>query len=169
MPLASHFPLCLNPATPRPDGSCRTIASSTGKLIGTIIALWWESAEAQLSVRSIPRPPFPNDDRLAAQIVVALHTRPNDRFSHVYHWFNIAEGAAWCAIAYLAMRRFVKHRKSRLEIVYAAAFVTFGVSDFVEAHTLTTWLILAKGANLALLFALRRYLLGRYYPGSKTY
>jgi len=90
-------------------------------------------------------------------------------FSEIYHWFNIAEGIAWCLIAGLVLHRFVRRRKSCWEIVYAATFVTFGLSDFVEARALTTGLILAKGANLALLLGLRRYLLRRHYPESKTY
>lgn len=90
-------------------------------------------------------------------------------FGQGYHWFNVAEGLAWCVVAVLAMRRFLAYRKSRLEIVYALAFVTFGLSDFIEAHRLTTWLIFLKGVNLLLLFILRSYLLRRYYPNSKTY
>ncbi|HET6879165.1 MAG TPA: hypothetical protein VFI31_03355 [Pirellulales bacterium] len=90
-------------------------------------------------------------------------------FSPVYHWFNLAEGVAWCLVAGLVVRRFARQRKSKLEIIYALAFLTFGVSDFVEAQALTTWLILAKGLNLAVLFALRRHLLRRHYPASKTY
>src|SRR5487761_1382578 len=82
-------------------------------------------------------------------------SREPSSFSEFYHWFNIVEGAAWCVIAGLVSRRFIKHRKSRLEVVYAMAFVAFGLSDFVEARALPTWLILAKGANLSLLFCLR--------------
>ena len=90
-------------------------------------------------------------------------------FSTAYHWFNIAEGVAWCIIAAFVWWRYMKCRRSRLEIVYAVAFATFGLSDFVEAYRLTTWLILMKGANLVALFALRTYLLRRYYPASKTF
>ena len=90
-------------------------------------------------------------------------------FSEIYHWFNIAEGTAWCLIAGLVVRRFLRRRKSGLEIAYAATFVTFGLSDFVEARALTTALIVAKGANLVLLLFLRRRLLRRHYPASKIY
>lgn len=96
---------------------------------------------------------------------------PNEQvsYSHVYHWFNVAEGLAWCAIAVLVARRYQKHHKSPLELVYAAAFVSFGATDFVESQALTTWLILGKGANLLALFALRRHILRRHYPESKTF
>lgn len=90
-------------------------------------------------------------------------------FGQAYHWFNIAEGTAWCIVGILTIRRYRIHRNSRLEVLYSLAFVAFGLSDFAEAHSLTTWLILLKGLNLLLLFVLRSYLLRRYYPGSKTY
>lgn len=89
-------------------------------------------------------------------------------FSTAYHWFNLAEGAAWCLLAALVARRFARNRHSLWELAYAAAFVTFGLSDFREAYRLQTWLIVAKGANLALLLALRRFLLRRFYPQSRT-
>jgi hypothetical protein len=90
-------------------------------------------------------------------------------FSASYHWFNLAEGIAWCVIAALVLCRYFKERKSSLEVAYATAFLTFGLSDFVEAWRLTTWLILAKGANLMALFLLRRIILRRHYPESKTF
>jgi hypothetical protein len=92
-----------------------------------------------------------------------------DGFAKIYHWFNLAEGFAWCLIALLVLLRFIKRRNSRLEVLYALAFVAFGLSDFLESRELATWLILAKGVNLAVLFGLRSYLLRRYYPESKTY
>lgn len=90
-------------------------------------------------------------------------------FSALYHWGNLAEGLAWCLLACLVVRRFSRHRHSPLELVYAAAFVSFGVSDFREAFCLQTWLILAKGANLLLLLGLRRTLLLKFYPESRTF
>ncbi|HEV3339786.1 MAG TPA: hypothetical protein VG125_05500 [Pirellulales bacterium] len=96
-------------------------------------------------------------------------TNESSAFSIVYHWFNVAEGIAWCLIAGLVLRRYLKGRKSSLEIAYGVAFLTFGLSDFIEAHVLTTWLILAKGANLAALLLLRRRVLRRHYPESKTF
>lgn len=90
-------------------------------------------------------------------------------FSAAYHWFNLGEGAAWCLLAALVARRFARNRYSPLDLIYAAAFVTFGASDFREAFCLQTWLIAAKGANLVLLLAFRRNLLRRFYPASRSY
>jgi len=90
-------------------------------------------------------------------------------FSWAYRWMNLLEGTAWCVLAVLVLWRFAKHRRSRLELLYAAAFATFGLSDFREAYNLQTWLILAKGANLIALLWLRAQVIGRFYPGSRVY
>jgi hypothetical protein len=92
-----------------------------------------------------------------------------DWFSSVYHFFNLAEGAAWCLLAALVLKRSFQHARSPVEIAYAAAFAVFGVSDFREAYALETWLILAKGVNLVCLALLRGYVIRRFYPESKTY
>lgn len=67
------------------------------------------------------------------------------------------------------LARFWRQRRSGLELLYALAFVTFGLSDLYEAWRLESWLLLAKGVNLAALLALRRHILRRFYPQSKVY
>ncbi|WP_165226911.1 hypothetical protein [Aquisphaera insulae] len=86
-----------------------------------------------------------------------------------YHVFNLFEGAAWCLFAALVLRRYLIHRRSWLELAYALAFLTFGMTDFREAYSLQTWLLWIKGLNLAILLGLRAHILGRYYPGEKLY
>lgn len=87
----------------------------------------------------------------------------------VYHWLNLLEGAAWIGFGLLVLFRFARYRNSCLEIVYAAAFVLFGLSDFREAYFLQPWIIVAKGAILAALLSLRWIVIRRYYPSSRTY
>jgi hypothetical protein len=90
-------------------------------------------------------------------------------FSLLYSWFNVAEGCFWILFAGLVLRRYLKHRRSTTELFYALAFFTFGLSDFQESYSLTSWLLAAKGINLAILLGLRRYVLRRCYPEQKTY
>ena len=52
-------------------------------------------------------------------------------------------------MAALVLARFLRSCHSSVEIVYALAFLTFGLSDFREAYSLTSWLIWLKAANLA--------------------
>lgn len=87
----------------------------------------------------------------------------------VYRGFNLVEGCAWLVIAALVLWRYRRFRRSPLELVYAIAFVTFGLSDFWEAYELTSALITFKGANLIVLLLLRRAILRRYYPQSRTF
>lgn len=89
--------------------------------------------------------------------------------SQVYHWFNLFEGCAWILIAVLVLRRYLRHKNSKLELLYSFAFFVFGLSDFVEAYRLRTWLILGKGVVLFAIIALRSYLLKRHYPDAKAF
>ena len=90
-------------------------------------------------------------------------------FSTAYHAFNLCEGLAWCGLAILVLLRYAMNRRSAIEIGYAAAFACFGATDFREAYALQTWLIAAKGLNLAVLLALRSIVLRRFYPQCKLY
>ncbi|APW58674.1 hypothetical protein [Paludisphaera borealis] len=86
-----------------------------------------------------------------------------------YHVFNLFEGAVWTLLSALVLRRYLRHRRSAVELAYALAFFTFGLTDFREAYSLQSWLILAKGANLLALFWLRSFVIRRYYPESKLF
>lgn len=104
-----------------------------------------------------------------------LHTwwsyAPHDysAFAGLYHWFNVLEGVVWCVFSLLVFVRHSKFRKAACEVVYAAAFFTFGLTDFCEAYRLTSWLLWAKLGNLILLLWLRASIMKRYYPQSKVY
>lgn len=82
---------------------------------------------------------------------------------------NLIEGTVWLVFALLVLWRCAKHRHSIIELAYAATFATFGLSDFREAYSLQTWLILCKGVNLVALIWLRAVVIRRYYPTSRVY
>jgi hypothetical protein len=92
----------------------------------------------------------------------------SDWYAQPYHWLNLVEGFLWLVCAALVAARYLGHRNSGLELTYAATFFTFGLSDFREAYVLESWLIGAKGANLAILLLLRRTVLRRFYPDRRT-
>lgn len=87
----------------------------------------------------------------------------------IYHYGNLCEGVCWIALGVLVLRRWLRQGSGPLEPLYAAAFVAFGATDFQEARALSTWLILAKGVNLAALLALRAVVIRRFYPQSRLY
>lgn len=97
------------------------------------------------------------------------YSPPIDGFSRLYRAMNVIEGAAWLVFSGLVFARWVRFRRSRWELVYALAFVTFGLSDFREAFILESWLLFAKLVNLIGLFLLRRAVMRRFYPTSKVY
>ena len=85
-----------------------------------------------------------------------------------YRGMNLVEGTAWIVITALVLVRYLRHRHSALELVYAGAFLTFSLSDYREAYSLQNRLILVKAVNLVALAWLRRVILRRYYPGRRT-
>ena len=85
------------------------------------------------------------------------------------HYFNLIEAAVWFVFAILVFRRWLKCRRSSLEIAYAFAFLVFGVSDVIEAWKLTSWLLWWKAVNLIILFLLRRTIIRRYYPDQRLF
>jgi hypothetical protein len=95
--------------------------------------------------------------------------RASGSLNLAYHCFNLLEGTIWLIFALLVLARFVRWRRSWLEIVYATMFFAFGLTDFREAYRLESWLILLKGANLVLLLWLRREVIRRAYPAAKIY
>jgi hypothetical protein len=110
---------------------------------------------------------------LSWQQLLLTHTwwkhNPADPLSQAYHFFNLAEGLVWLVFAGLVLGRFMRHRKSWHELAYSLAFLSFGITDFVEAYRLTSGLLLIKGVNLGLLLWLRAIVISRNYPESKIY
>jgi hypothetical protein len=90
-------------------------------------------------------------------------------YSTAYHTFNLIEGTAWLVFCGLVLVRYYRFKNSRLELLYALAFFTFGLSDFREAYCQQSWLIWLKGINLAALLYLRHLVITRFYPLSKLY
>ena len=96
-------------------------------------------------------------------------SRDDQWFSHLYHGFNLLEGAVWLVLAGLVLRRYLKHRNSLLEICYSVAFLTFAASDFREAWQQSSWLIWLKLMNLLALLWIRGKALRQWYPGATVY
>jgi hypothetical protein len=90
-------------------------------------------------------------------------------FSQPYHYFNLFEGTCWTVLSGLVLRRWLLNRHSSLEVYYAAAFLSFGLTDFREAYALDSWLIWVKLTNLIVLLLLRWIVRKRYYPSGTLY
>lgn len=86
-----------------------------------------------------------------------------------YRWFNLGEAAVWLLCAVLVLDRWRRRRRSPLELLYALAFTTFGLTDVLEASVISAGLVLLKGANLIALLCLRAHVLRRWYPESRLY
>jgi hypothetical protein len=108
-------------------------------------------------------------ETLLLQTWWAYPSRNPSWIEFAYHAFNLFEGAVWIVLAGLVLRRFIGFRHSRVELLYALAFFTFGLTDFQEAYALTSWLIWIKAINLLVLLGLRTYIMKRFYPKSSLY
>ena len=97
--------------------------------------------------------------------------RPGDlsEFSAPLHFFNLFEGTVWVVFSALVLVRRRRSGRSSLELWYALAFFTFGLTDFREAYALTSWLIWVKIVNLIVLARLRAVVIRKFYPTSKLY
>jgi hypothetical protein len=87
----------------------------------------------------------------------------------VCHYFNLFEAAAWFTFAILVLRRWSRLRRSPLEVLYGLAFLTFSISDGIEAWQLTSWLLWWKLVNLVLLLSLRSKILRKCYPDARLF
>lgn len=85
------------------------------------------------------------------------------------HAFNLVEGLVWAVFSALVLIRHIRFRRSRAELLYSLAFLTFGVSDFVEAYALTSWLIWIKLVNLIVLWRVRAISIRDWYPGNRLF
>src|SRR4051794_35575870 len=85
-----------------------------------------------------------------------------DWYAQPYHWINLVEGTFWLSFAALVVRRSAVPRRSALELVYAFAFLVFGLSDYREAYVVESWLILHKALNLGALLWLRHVIHRRF-------
>lgn len=96
----------------------------------------------------------------------------NPLHAWVYRGINLIEGLFWLGFAVAVMIRRAKQAKTKrssIELLYALAFFTFGLTDFREAVALQSWLIWLKIANLILLWKLRQRVMKSLYPESKLF
>lgn len=85
------------------------------------------------------------------------------------HYFNLLEATAWFVFAVLVLLRWRRYQRSTLELLYVFAFLTFGISDLIEAWQLTSWLLWCKLVNLIVLLIVRRTVLCRWYPDHRLF
>ena len=84
----------------------------------------------------------------------------------LYVGFNGLEALLWWSLAGYVWTRWIRHRKTPLEHLYAVSFVFFGVTDVLEMDSYTVGLLLLKGFILASILLCRRLVL-MHYPGRK--
>ncbi len=90
-------------------------------------------------------------------------------WDQLYRGFNLFEAGCWFVLAGLVLHRWMRHRRSGTEWVYALVFVLFGLTDVREAWEQSAGLVLVKGIVLVVLLVLRRQVMQRCYPAARVY
>ena len=90
-------------------------------------------------------------------------------FSLPYRYFNLLEGTIWVVLSILVVNRWRRTGRGTIELWYALAFFTFGLSDYRESYYQQSWLIWLKLINLVVLLRLRHIVIQQLYPGTKLF
>lgn len=87
-------------------------------------------------------------------------------YRYIYIPFNIIEAAFWFGLGVYVLIRYVRHRKTWYELQYSLSFSLFGLTDLLETHSTTLWLLAFKAACLLAILLGRKLVIG-FYPGAK--
>ena len=101
--------------------------------------------------------------------IVRIHSLSIASFRLVYQWINGLEGAAWVTLGLLVLRRGNWLNSTTIERCYFAAFLLFGISDFIEMNAYPIWLGVWKVINVFVLLWLRSLVIRTKYPDSTVY
>lgn len=83
-------------------------------------------------------------------------------YRHVYIPFNLAEALIWFALGVFVLVRYLRHRKSWYELQYSLSFTLFGITDLIETHATTIWLLCFKAACLLAILQGRKLVIANY-------
>ena len=104
------------------------------------------------------------------EIFNALLINTNDDSLGLYRLpyivFNYAEAACWFICAGMVIVRYVKLKKSKMEILYGLSFFAFSLTDVMETCGTTLLLLMLKGVCILALLAFRKLAL-QVHVGSK--
>ncbi len=87
-------------------------------------------------------------------------------YRSIYIPFNLIEAVFWLAIGLYVLIRYLRHRKTWYELQYSLSFSLFGITDLIETHSTTLWLLGFKAACLLAILQGRKLVLG-FYPDAK--
>lgn len=90
--------------------------------------------------------------------------QPEGWFEVSYVYFNWFEAASWFVLAAFIAWRYLKNRRSPVELLYALCVMLFGVTDVLEVYELTLGLFLVKALVLLSILLCRGKVLRLYEP-----
>ena len=88
-------------------------------------------------------------------------------FGMPYMVFNCIEALCWFYISISIIFRYLRHKKTKMEILYAISFFAFALSDVIETSGITLLLLLFKGVCILAIVGFRNNI--RLMYNSKVY
>lgn len=99
---------------------------------------------------------------LLDQVITSVNNSPTSLFESCYVYFNWFEAVSWFCLACYVWWRFVKHRRTKLELIYGFYIFVFGLTDVFEVYQLTIGLFLTKALVLLSILVCRYYVVREY-------
>ncbi len=96
-------------------------------------------------------------------VITQCGNSPQDTFDLLYVCFNWFEAVAWFCLAGFIWVRFLKLRRSKVEIIYGFYVFVFGLTDVLELYQLTVGLFLTKALVLLSILVCRHFVVREYH------
>ena len=99
---------------------------------------------------------------LLDHVITSVNNAPQGLFETCYVYFNWFEALSWFCLAAYVWGRFIKYRRTRLELIYGFYILVFGLTDMFEVYQLTAVLFLTKVLVLLSILVCRFYVVREY-------
>lgn len=94
--------------------------------------------------------------------ITQLDNSPVTLFDQLYVYFNWFEAFGWFAFSCFIWLRYLKQRRTPLELIYGLYICLFGLTDVLEVYKLTVGLFATKAIILLSILVCRHYVLQQY-------
>lgn len=95
-------------------------------------------------------------------VLTEVGNDPKGNFETLYVAFNWFEAFGWFVFSLFVWWRYLKNRRTKLELIYGLYFLLFGITDVVEVYKLTLGLFATKAIVLLSILVCRYYVVLAY-------
>lgn len=99
---------------------------------------------------------------LLDHVITSVNNTPQSLFETCYVYFNWFEAVSWFCLGAYVWGRYIKYRRTKLELIYGFYISVFGLTDVLEVYQLTVGLFLTKVLVLLSILVCRHYVVHEY-------